>query len=449
MTKRNKEETKEKYLENINDAITLNDSIPDDIKTLWINDFTYLFNQDIFMMKSQINKIVKRLNEGDFSNITVDNYMFTLSQVIFGDDYSIYLGITQQLDDAANKKDTTTTNSILFGYSSLGIDNDLLKETLLLGKDQYINILAQTYGATSEEIKEVMDLLDNYYRAPSEEQSAIYLEYTKKIGDILSRYYLTKGKISEYEQFVFASDIYNRDIESPDELFKSVAIDNNIFNEYIVIKVRDNAYGNYNLYFDSESHYDETIPVYRDKVIELMEAKGSNLDYNDPDCRLLVYLYTLSYKDTFFMKDKKELFTSQNSEDLVCHILSTVFNQYDDVKMNFEFLCGYFSNGKINFDEMFKEIRYFSDDEVSVSLLIEYLRCLKHEVLDGRLSEEAYQEQCEELKDSTFFTDELGEFIDKAIENDESIFSDFRLPISSLEYVSDEIKKHTYEPSGY
>lgn len=445
----NKEETKDKYLEKISDAIILNNSIPDDIKTLWINDFTCLFNQDIFMLKSHHNKIVNRLNEGDFSNLNEDNYISTLSRVIFGDDYSIYLGITHQLDDVANKKDRDSTNSILFGYLSLGIDNDLLKETLLLGKDQYINILAQTYDVTSEEIEELTNLLDKYYCASDEDKNAIYLEYTKKVGDILTYYYLTKDKISECDRFILASDIYNRDALDTDAASKSVEINNNLFNEYIIVKVRDNTYGNYNLYFDPESGYDESIPFYRDKIIELFEAKGSNLDYNDPDARFLVYLYVLSYKDTFFMEEKKELFTSETSEDLALHIMRTVFNEFDDVKVNIEFLYGYLSNGKINFDEMFKEIGYFGSDSVSVPLLIEYLRCLNYEVLDGRLSETAYQEQWEKFKKGIIFTDELSEFIEAAVNNDESIFSEFKLPISTLECTSDEIKKYTYEPSGY
>ncbi|MDE6141136.1 MAG: hypothetical protein K2G03_00895, partial [Bacilli bacterium] len=387
----------------------------------------------------------------NFHDITEDNHIFALSKIIFDDDYSIYLGLTYQLDDMANEKDAIYNfDSYIFGYLSLGVKKDVMKETVLFGKDKYIDILAETYNVTPKEIKELTDLLDNYYHSSKEEQSKIYQEYVKKLGDILVRFYQTKGKLNEYEQFVLVSDIYNSKIVSAADILKTVDINNNLFNDLIVINVRDISYGNYNLYFDSKTHADITTLIYQEKLIDLLKNKGENLDYDDPDARFLVYLYVLAYEDKFTMKDRKELFSSPNAEELARYIIESNFDNDYAIEMHFEFLYGYFSNGKINFREMIDEIYGFSDDALSISLFIEYERCLKHEVLEGRLSEDAYQEQYDKLKERIAWgNDEIIEFVENAINNDESMFTDFNLPFSNIEYANDEIKKYTYETSEY
>ena len=182
----------------------------------------------------------------------------------------------------------------------------------------------------------------------------------------------------------------------------------------------------------------------------MLKNKGENLDYDDPDARFLVYLYVLAYEDKFTMKDRKELFSSPNAEELARYIIESNFDNDYAIEMHFEFLYGYFSNGKINFREMIDEIYGFSDDALSISLFIEYERCLKHEVLEGRLSEDAYQEQYDKLKERIAWgNDEIIEFVENAINNDESMFTDFNLPFSNIEYANDEIKKYTYETSEY
>ena len=211
----NKEETKEKYLNRITNAIELNATIPDEVKKSWINDFTYLFNAEIFMKPSQVRGIEKRINNGNFSNIDEDNYMFVLSNIIFADDYSIYLGLANQLDVLANERDVEVNfDANLFGYLSLDIDNNLLKETILFGPEKYIDMLAKNYGVTTEEIKELTDLLDKYYRGLGNDKDQYYSEYVKKLCDLFTRYYQNKGRLSEYDQFVLVSDIYNDGIYS-------------------------------------------------------------------------------------------------------------------------------------------------------------------------------------------------------------------------------------------
>ncbi|MDE6292488.1 MAG: hypothetical protein K2L98_02270, partial [Bacilli bacterium] len=61
----NKDETKEEYLAKVSDALELNTTIPEDIKALWLRDFTLLFNSDIFMTPHQVKGIVKRISEGN------------------------------------------------------------------------------------------------------------------------------------------------------------------------------------------------------------------------------------------------------------------------------------------------------------------------------------------------------------------------------------------------
>lgn len=444
----NKEETKEKYLNRITNAIELNATIPDEVKKSWINDFTYLFNAEIFMKPSQVREIEKRINNENFDNIDEDNYMFVLSNIIFADDYSIYLGLANQLDVLANERDVEVNfDANLFGYLSLDIDNNLLKETILFGPEKYIDMLAKNYGVTTEEIRELTDLLDKYYRGLGNDKDQYYSEYVKKLCDLFTKYYQNKGRLSEYDQFVLVSDIYNDGISSASDVFKTLDITNNLFNDYIVVNVRDITYGHYNLYFDPETHLNVTSAVYQEKLADLIKNKGKNLDYNDPDSRFLVYLYILSYKDKFSIKDSQELLTASTPEELANYIINSVFDNYNAVKVNPEFLYGYLSNGKINFKDMFNEVYGFSGDTLSSSLFIEYERCLRHEVLEGRISEKTYQEQFEKLKKrAAWYDGNLTEFIEEAIQNDETMFECFQLPFLNIEYANDDIKKYTYEP---
>lgn len=447
----NKDETKEKYLSKIIAAIEANATISDEVKTSWINDFTYLFNADIFMKPPQVRQIEKRITTGKFDNIYKDNYLSVLSNVIFNDDYSVYLGLTAQLDVLANERGIEDAfDANLFGYLSLDIDNNLLKETFLFGPEKYNDILARTYGVTPDEIKELTDLLDKYYRGLGNDKDQYYSEYVKKLCDMFIKYYQNKGRLSEYDQFVLVSDIYNDGISSASDVFKTLDITNNLFDDYIVINVRDLKYGHYNLYFDPKTHVNVTASVYQDKLIDLIKNKGGNLDYNDPDCRFLVYLYVLGYKDKFSIEDAKELITASTPEDLAYHLIDSIFDNDNAVKINPEFLYSYFTNGNIDFKEMFDEVYGFSGDTLSSSLFIEYERCLKHEVLDGRISEDTYQEQFEKLKKrASWYKEELVQYIEDAIDNDETMFTDFKLPFSNIEYTNDEIKKYTYETKIY
>mgnify|MGYP001079286733 FL=1 len=443
----NREATKARYLDKVTEAIKDNSTIADDIKILWTNDFTYLFNDELFITNSQVADITKRISEGDFQDVNSDNYILELSRVIFGDDYSIYVGLTNQLDDMANEKERIIPlDSNLFGYLSLGVQKELLKDTIIFGKDKYIEVLANTYGVSGDEIKELTDLLDRYYHSTGKLQDDYYSLYIEKLGNILIKYYKKKGILSEYEQFVLVSDIYNVGIYSAADVFKTVEINNNLFNDMVVVTVRDNVYGHYNLYFDSITHANITTAFYLEKLAELIKNKGENLDYQDPDSRFLVYLFTLSEKNTLRDEEKKELFTSTDACELADYITSSIFDTYDYIRMNPEFAYSYFSNGQINYDEMFSEINDVSRDTLSMAIFIEYERCLRHEVLDGNLSEEKYREQYEEiLRKIALYNTELKKIVEDAINSEEPIFKSFNIPLKDSECIDEAIKKYTYQ----
>lgn len=443
----NREATKARYLDKVTEAIKDNSTIADDIKILWTNDFTYLFNDELFITNSQVADITKRISEGDFQDVNSDNYILELSRVIFGDDYSIYVGLTNQLDDMANEKERIIPlDSNLFGYLSLGVQKELLKDTIIFGKDKYIEVLANTYGVSGDEIKELTDLLDRYYHSTGKLQDDYYSLYIEKLGNILIKYYKKKGILSEYEQFVLVSDIYNVGIYSAADVFKTVEINNNLFNDMVVVTVRDNVYGHYNLYFDSITHANITTAFYLEKLAELIKNKGENLDYQDPDSRFLVYLFTLSEKNTLRDEEKKELFTSTDACELADYITLSIFDTYDYIRMNPEFAYSYFSNGQINYDEMFSEINDVSRDTLSMAIFIEYERCLRHEVLDGNLSEEKYREQYEEiLRKIALYNTELKKIVEDAINSEEPIFKSFNIPLKDSECIDEAIKKYTYQ----
>lgn len=242
------------------------------------------------------------------------------------------------------------------------------------------------------------------------------------------------------------SDIYNVGIYSAADVFKTVEINNNLFNDMVVVTVRDNVYGHYNLYFDSITHANITTAFYLEKLAELIKNKGENLDYQDPDSRFLVYLFTLSEKNTLRDEEKKELFTSTDACELADYITSSIFDTYDYIRMNPEFAYSYFSNGQINYDEMFSEINDVSRDTLSMALFIEYERCLRHEVLDGRLSEEKYREQYEEiLRKIALYNTELKKIVEDAINSEEPIFKSFNIPLKDSECIDEAIKKYTYQ----
>lgn len=438
------EETRNEYLSSIIDAITLNETLNDDIKEAWINDFKNLLERDIYIPKKNIKEIIKQASETDYSNLDSNDYIHELSNLIFHDNSSICYGLTLQLDEVANDKEMSESSQV-FGYLTIALNDDIFNQIFFFGSDKFNKILADYYGASTTQLEACINLYDNYLNAQNNDDKNNYKnELKNKISQIFLRYYENSEELSEFDQLVFASSIFAREN-------RVVSIQNNLFSDIITVSVDDENYGLYNLYFDAFSKENISRSIYQQQLENLIKNKGSKIDYKDSDDRFLTYLFYLSYRDQSAYRTRKELFEPISIEEFASHLMETVFsdNFYKDdnyTNVNPEFLYSYLTNGHINLDDCIPRYRGINDDSRSVALFIEYEKALKAEVSAGNLELEKYEEQLDEiLKHFTYSNPDLKALLKIAIEYDQSMFDEFTIPFSSLDYNDHEIKKYTKE----
>ncbi len=432
------EEDKIENISAITDAIMVNDTIPNKVKECWLNDFTYLFREDIYIPKSKVNGMVGRLTKGDFSTIDESDYNTILSKVIFNEDSAVAYALTASLDECANNREPGV-DSHLLGLLTIKNPKNYLNQVFLYGPDRIVDVLANNYNVSKDKIQELIDLLDKFYYTDESLKDESARELKGKISAILTAYYQDK-KLNEYDQFVLASDIYNPQSDK-------ISINNNIFNDSIIVTVSSDKYGPYELYFDRSTNANISASIYQQKIIDLLKEKGSNLDYNDPDCRFLLYLFSLGYRDQKSYEEGYALTNPQTPEELATHLMDSVFDYLDNVQINSGFLYGYLSNGQVNLEDVRAKINgIYPYDEFSISLFVEYIKCLQIEVQNGHLTEEEFQKYYDDV---TYTLNRvyprLAHYIDETIENNGTLLINFSLPINSNQQLDSKVKKYVNE----
>lgn len=290
--------TEEQKLENfecIYNAIRDNKTISFELHLSLVKDFTVIRDSDVPLFEEKLSEIVKRIETYDFTGLDSTNYLFSLEEILFGEKNPINKCVVSSLDSYANNKDNTI--AMMFGELTTPMNEPILDTLFAFGDKALIKRLATYYGVKDDKIEETIELLDAYTNSTDEEEkNYLYMLYQKNVAALLMTYYKNVNTVSEFSQFVLASQMFDGDY----------IVDNNIFSSVITITHSSRKYESYTKYYDFRTKADISMAFYREKLVELIRSKGNKLDYNDPDCRFLLYLYNLCYQD-FLSNYNKDL----------------------------------------------------------------------------------------------------------------------------------------------
>lgn len=188
-----------------------------------------------------------------------------------------------------------------------------------------------------------------------------------------------------------------------------IALNNNIFERFI--RIRCNTF---NLYIEVKDGAleDRTEMVYYSKLSDLIINKGEYIDYQDPECRFLVYLYANALLNGNYgnLDITTAQFLFEATKNAGSGINSTVVVQAELYT---------FLSGPHRFDysylPLFYQLAYYVED--ALPILQEVNLCLKEEVEAGNLSQESYDEFIETVIAilSVKEGDYLHKFVDASI----------------------------------
>lgn len=421
--------TEEQKLENfecIYNAIRDNKTISFELHLSLVKDFTVIRDSDVPLFEEKLSEIVKRIETYDFTGLDSTNYLFSLEEILFGEKNPINKCVVSSLDSYANNKDNTI--AMMFGELTTPMNEPILDTLFAFGDKALIKRLATYYGVKDDKIEETIELLDAYTNSTDEEEkNYLYMLYQKNVAALLMTYYKNVNTVSEFSQFVLASQMFDGDY----------IVDNNIFSSVITITHSSRKYESYTKYYDFRTKADISMAFYREKLVELIRSKGNKLDYNDPDCRFLLYLYNLCYQD-FLSNYNKDLLEMSSAEELADLIINDVFDENMFTQIRKEFLYTYFTCGKICLDDMLP--LKTDEDTLSVALFVDIVNCLKKE---NYLKKEDYNRYVQkELINLEKANKELYNDAILALENDTSLFERFGLLSNEPEYKNTNIEKY-------
>lgn len=413
-------------------AISSNMSISNNFKERLFKDFNALVFSDTQMLDKTRDEIAKRLKEYDFYDVTYANYDDALAYILFGKKSTINKCYAISLDRYANQEDDSI--ACLFGTLNIPMKNDITSDILVYGDDYYIDYLKDFYNVSKKDIKEIITLFEEILNEyDPEHRAALYNKCQSKISKLLTNYYKSKEEINDFDRHILVSDVFNG----------SYQVYDNIFSYYIKITHSSEEYESYTKYYDHRTHTDMSMYVYEKRLIDLINEKGTNLDYNDPDCRFLLYLYLLCYQDDLYYYNA-DLFNITSPDELARIIIKDAFSdEYGYVNTNKEFIYTYFTCGKIRARDLLRAISCHNSDTLSVALYVDLLNCLKKE---NYIDLTEYDEEIERsLRIIKKENEELYNEAIEALNNGTSMFGKLSFYPSYQEYNNNEVKKYIVE----
>lgn len=433
----------EENLNSFYDAIEANSTISEEVKSALKADFKVLVESDIYISHNIIPKkygvkgICTRITSTDFTNYDESNYIEILAYILLHNKDTVAISLARQLDECANNREPSL-ESLIFGSIYTDDKTKLLTDIFNYGTDKYIDDLAEYYNVDKKKIKELIDLIDEYSKAESsEEKESAKNSFYDKLAIIFSNYYRDNKNVKEIDKYILASQVYNGEFK----------YSNNLFNNTFTITYNDPTYGTYNLYFDTQTNTDISQAVYFEKLVELIKEKGNNLDYNDPDCRFLLYLTTLACEDDLYYH-YDEVTNCITPEELALVIYDRVFSVNTGfANLKPQVLYAYFSNGTICVEDIYREFNIPDDNAFSLALFVEYDKCLRKDIEEGNLSEEDYQKRLETiLKWVSKDGEEIYNILTDALNTNSALFSELKLYPFTYSYANEDIKEYMYVP---
>lgn len=428
--------TNEKEFENydaIGWALTDNETISNELREVLFNDFNTLVFSDTPMIENRRNKIIKRLENYDFTNLDKTNYQSALEYILFKDSNILNYCFISSLDECANDL-PNSEGTIMFGALTYPFKDEVKNILFVSGEKECIKLLANHYNVTEEEIEEIISLIELYTNSTDEDEKVnIYETYQKRLAELLTTYYKNKEEITQFDRYVLASTIFGGDY----------IITNNVFNEHIWVTHSSDNYEKYTKYYNRYSGEDESMSIYKRKLESLIEKKGSNLDYNDPDCRFLLYLYNFCFQDTFSDRNK-DLLSVSSKEELANLIVSRLFVEDDTsfIYIKKEFIYNYFTSGKICEEDIINLVRRLDRDTLSAALYVDTINCLKKEEY---INIQDYLQYIEQELNVLKFEEDLYYQVLNSLQNGESLFSEFSILPQYQDYKDPNIKKYILE----
>lgn len=427
----------EEHFNSFKSSIDANSTMSEDLKEIFKNIFANLVESDAFIRNHQVKDMCHRFKNFNFENYDESNYLNALPYIIFGENNGFNKLVSKSLAESASDLEPSE-ESLMLGLLNILGDGESLTQIFIGGKDNYIEDLAKTYNVSESEINDLLNLIISY----SESKDGNFRDETKKayyqkLGSILLDYYHNKGDYSSIDYLVLSSQVFDGNFN----------INNNIFTNLVVINVDDPTYGKYSLYYDAKTGEDISYLVYYEKLVELINNKGNNLDYDDPDSRFLIYLMYLTYTDSWDF-EYYEFEDINTSEDLAKKFINNIFyGSYGRVSVNPAFLYAYLSNGKINIPDIIGEVKNLETNAFSVALFKELDSCIRIDLNKSNMSYDDYNEVLVKKLDNLKENDEnLYNLLMNSIVDDTSFFTEFKLSPFTYTLSSGDIKKYIYEP---
>ncbi len=415
------------------ESLNQNSTISNEIKELLKKDLAYLANY-VSIYPNTIESINKRINKYDFSDTTEYNYSECLTRIIFANDDFLSNILTNSLIEESHNL-TVSDDTLLLGLLSIEFNEYDLKTLINSGTREFEELLASSLNISEYDANQLLLKLEEYKSTHDEKTKE---ELVKLVSTYLTRKYKGKGIDDDYSQIILSSNMYNG----------SFRVINNIFANNIIFSVDDPNYQGYYLYYDRNTLKDVSLDIYQDKLRNLIKEKSSNLDYNDPDCRFIFYLYYLCFHDTYH-GEYQDILAIDDANTLTDEIINRVFSSEQFVDLNKEFLYGYLCNGNVCFKDLTYEIRYIDEYSFDVAMFREYKTCIEKELESMNITEDERSEllgHIEEWIARKLERDnkELYNEYLKAIENDSSLFEEFSI-YGNYEYQNEDIKKYEYK----
>lgn len=409
-----------------------NKTISDDMREILFADFNRLSFSNIPILEKDLSKITKRIDNYDFTGLDRTNYLNALEYIIFGNHDSIANKcFISSLDQYANGE---LDKSLVYMFGELTIPLKInVPDKIFDDDEKFKKYIAESYNVSKDKIDFILYILECYANSTDElEKKNYYTIYQRELASLFSIYYQNKEELSEFDRIVLASQIFGGDYY----------IDNNIFNKYIKVTHSSKEYTSYAKYYAQSTKEDVSMLVYQEKLEELIKNKGTYLDYSDPDCRFLLYLYTLCYKDNLPYYNN-ELLNVKSPDELANLIVKRVFDTDGYVFLKKEFLYNYFTCGKINPDDIKRIYESLDNDALSVSLYVDVINCLKMEesiesnYYSGYLNKALSFLECN--------NEELYKEAKLSLETGESLFDNLSFFPAYQSYKSENVKKYIRE----
>ncbi len=278
-----------------------------------------------------------RLKNYDFTNVQEVDYPRVLGYLLCGDDeLATYLGY--QLYDTV--KDTKSTESEVMGLITLPKRINIFGK-YLASNDKLIDILAKEYDLSKNDKQDLQETLEGLLR-----QDLSKAQTYHRLKPIIMNYY-QDVEPDTIDNYILGSQMFYGDFE----------IFNNSFDSMVTVNTNDKQYGTYAKYYDRyesngvapELLYDCTDMEYIKRIKLLIDKYQDNLNYDEIDCRFLMYLYTLTRMNDEQITDYSKI----DNYVMAAHM----YNTLKESGLDMRFIASYFSNGNINYEELFKNIQ--------------------------------------------------------------------------------------------